>query len=259
MIAALLAAMLSLPLSAEAVSRGFPVQKDEVTDFYRARAEAGQRLEWPRFATYGTLVQGQVGMLVENLGVDGALPSSSIQIVQVIDESHAIAELVCHYNETTYRVVPSGLGSEAAIPTSEPRTNRVTILLSGFDLSGIADGEAYQPVGPLVVDGTHQYTTVAGSSNTIPVVKPTEIPAYPSHPAELGVGVRTWTDSTGKFSVDAAYDGYVSGKVRLIKQTGERIDVPISRLGHDEQAFVREKIREAREAEKKEDSQGPRP
>jgi hypothetical protein len=50
---------------------------------------------------------------------------------------------------------------------------------------------------------------------------------------------RTWTDSTGKFSVDAELVGYKEGKVQLRKPNGNLIAVPLARLSERDQAYLK--------------------
>jgi RNA polymerase sigma-70 factor (ECF subfamily) len=49
---------------------------------------------------------------------------------------------------------------------------------------------------------------------------------------------RTWSDSTGAFSVEAQLVGVEDGKVRLKKADGRTVAVPLDRLCQEDQAFV---------------------
>lgn len=51
--------------------------------------------------------------------------------------------------------------------------------------------------------------------------------------------VRTWTDSTGTFSVRAKIVGFENGTVRLTKEDGSNVSLPVSRLSAADQAYVR--------------------
>jgi hypothetical protein len=55
--------------------------------------------------------------------------------------------------------------------------------------------------------------------------------------------VRTWTDSSGKFQLQAEYVGLEGEKVRLRKSDGTVIAVPLERLSTADQQFIREKLR----------------
>lgn len=50
--------------------------------------------------------------------------------------------------------------------------------------------------------------------------------------------VRTWTDSTGAFQVDAEFLGVEDGKVKLKKTDGRVVAVPLDRLSKEDQDFV---------------------
>jgi hypothetical protein len=51
--------------------------------------------------------------------------------------------------------------------------------------------------------------------------------------------LRAWTDATGKFKTEAAFLDLKDGKVRLKKEDGTTITVPIERLSDADQAFAR--------------------
>lgn len=52
-------------------------------------------------------------------------------------------------------------------------------------------------------------------------------------------GTRTWTDSSGEFTVEAEFVDFVEGKVRLKRTDGRIITVPIEKLSEADQKFVR--------------------
>ncbi len=54
--------------------------------------------------------------------------------------------------------------------------------------------------------------------------------------------VRTWSDSTGKFKVEAELVSAQDGKVQLRKVDGKEITVPLKRLTEADQAFVKESL-----------------
>ena len=67
-------------------------------------------------------------------------------------------------------------------------------------------------------------------------------PAPPpeSDPLEPSYEQRNWVDSTGSFSVEATLVEVVDGRVRLEKETGEIIEVPLERLSAADQEYVAE-------------------
>jgi hypothetical protein len=51
---------------------------------------------------------------------------------------------------------------------------------------------------------------------------------------------RTWTDPTGKFTVEAKFGGIVNGKVNLVTKDGRKIQVEPENLSAADQAFLKE-------------------
>lgn len=51
-------------------------------------------------------------------------------------------------------------------------------------------------------------------------------------------GLRTWTDATGRFKIDAEFVEITEGKVRLRKATGATVAVPLDKLCDADRAFV---------------------
>ena len=50
---------------------------------------------------------------------------------------------------------------------------------------------------------------------------------------------RTWSESTGKHSVEAKFDGLTSGKAKLIKKDGTVIQVPVEKLSAEDQEWIK--------------------
>jgi outer membrane protein assembly factor BamB len=69
------------------------------------------------------------------------------------------------------------------------------------------------------------------------VSKPAPVPTQPAPPAPAW---RTWTDSTGRYRVEAVYEGLKDGKVVLLKKDGGRAMVPLDRLSPLDQQWVRD-------------------
>jgi len=49
---------------------------------------------------------------------------------------------------------------------------------------------------------------------------------------------RTWTDSTGKYSVEAKFSGVAFGTVKLIKRDGTVVKLPLERLSEEDQNWI---------------------
>lgn len=79
--------------------------------------------------------------------------------------------------------------------------------------------------------------------------------------AEAKAMVRTWTDSTGKHTIEAEFRGMVDGKVKLRKMDGSEISLPLEKLSDADQKWVRsptkKKVSEADETETAESDQTP--
>jgi hypothetical protein len=50
--------------------------------------------------------------------------------------------------------------------------------------------------------------------------------------------LRTWTDATGKFKIQAKLDSIADGKAILIRADGEKIAIPVQKLGKADQAYL---------------------
>ena len=64
---------------------------------------------------------------------------------------------------------------------------------------------------------------------------------------------RTWTDSTGKYTVEAELLDFKDGNVQLKKEDGKTVNVPIEKLSDTDQEYV------CKLKPTKEDAQGNRP
>ena len=58
--------------------------------------------------------------------------------------------------------------------------------------------------------------------------------------------VRTWTDITGKFHIEASFEGYNIGLVDLRKIDDTLISVPLKELSSSDQRYVRYELRQRR-------------
>jgi hypothetical protein len=63
---------------------------------------------------------------------------------------------------------------------------------------------------------------------------------YKSPTAGPAVALRTWSDSTGTFKIEATYLGLSDGKVQLKRQDGREISVPLDRLSPQDQQYVQQ-------------------
>ena len=53
--------------------------------------------------------------------------------------------------------------------------------------------------------------------------------------------LRTWTDSTGRHTTEARFGGTSRGKVKLIKEDGINIEVPLDKLSDEDQQWIEDR------------------
>lgn len=91
-----------------------------------------------------------------------------LKIVQIQNNNSAVVELVF----SNVRSSSSRYGGESS------QIGKDTLWLSGIDLTGCADGGYVKYNGPLIVEGTKQYTTAMGVSKTIKQIHPFNYDGY---------------------------------------------------------------------------------
>jgi len=114
-----------------------------------------------------------------------------------------------------------------------------TVLIMGLSTQGVVDGLDVRSSGLFEVSGTQTYETALGLTNTVLVFKTLDLKAArpimdklisEAVAADKRLRMRTWSDRSGKHSVDAVFVEYKGGKVRLEKAGGKLITLPLSRL-----------------------------
>ena len=83
----------------------------------------------------------------------------------------------------------------------------------------------------------------------LPLPKPVKVesvtePQPQNEPADPDSSLRTWSDITGSFKVEAEFVSYSPGRVKLRKGDGSEVTVPLERLSEADAEFIREKWRE---------------
>ena len=82
--------------------------------------------------------------------------------------------------------------------------------------------------------------------------QPLELPAWEeeeSQPLEATTEepardrYRTWTDNTGKHTIEAEFGGYTAGNVKLKKPDGTAIEMPMGKLSKADQEWIRKRAR----------------
>jgi len=124
----------------------------------------------------------------------------------------------------------------------------------GMDIEGVTDGQAFSPKGLFEVTGTEQYTSVERAVKTVFSVQWYDAEAIAPHlerikktaaakPAKIatpGSSSRTWTDTTGSFSVIAEFVKVEDDLVHLKKSDGSIVKVPEGRLSNDDLHWIRD-------------------
>jgi hypothetical protein len=73
--------------------------------------------------------------------------------------------------------------------------------------------------------------------------KPPEVAAKQSPDDEPEEKRRTWTDSTGKHTIEAEFKGLAAGQVKLVKADGSSIAIALDKLSEEDQAWIRKRPR----------------
>ena len=179
------------------------------------------------------------------------MPSSEAVVLTVVDQSNAVVNFT--------------------IPTSDkPEFFWVT----GIDTAGMYDDLNIQEIAISSRlwenAGTRSYTNAAGAKKTVRCIRPAELKfeqvkehldlfefaahfkavqaaieehelakmPEPNPPPPPKYEVRTWTDSTGKFTVEAKFRGVINGNVRLEKADGKTLSIPIKQLSKRDQEWM---------------------
>lgn len=241
-------------LDPEIVRKGYPIAEDKLTDYWKALAENGWQFDYPRlhWTTEG-FTENQVGVFTDSVGhvQRGSSASCSPKIVQVINPTEALVEIrSISYYDTAKRVGGS------YVPTTEQTQGSKLVIVKGVDTTSLSDGSSpdWSKLTFKAI-GTETYENALGSTNTVTVLQKFDLPKLPSHPAELGIGVREWTDKSGKFKKSAAFEKLESGKVTLVGQDGKTAEVPLDRLSFDDQRWLQEEMKRRREIERKQQAE----
>ncbi len=100
----------------------------------------------------------------------------------------------------------------------------------------------------LLADGTVKVARLSGDEHVQPTIVPRDQlqlappelvqPAMPAEVAPMATEMRTWTDSSGRFKLEAVYVSVFEGKVNLRGKDGRVIAVPLEKLCKEDQAVV---------------------
>jgi hypothetical protein len=192
----------------------------------------------------GGLLVALIGGGVVLLGVLLALGLLSLGIIAGLSSQREVAE-----NAPTTAVAPA-----EESPAPEDADDETTPADESNDLIPLPENESPAPPetdtppaeteSPDTPPAEPKPPTPAVSESSSSTALP-ETPASPEPPTtpEPAEGsLREWTDSTGAFRIKAKFLSYSSGAVKLEKEDGNVITVPLERLSAEDQAFVRGKL-----------------
>ena len=72
--------------------------------------------------------------------------------------------------------------------------------------------------------------------------------------SNLAAETRTWTDSSGKFKIEADFQGIVEGQVKLERPNGKKVSLPLTKLCKDDQAYLKELMKRRRSGDAEEEN-----
>lgn len=133
-------------------------------------------------------------------------------------------------------------------------TNPPLVWLSGHPTKDLVDGDNVRLVGPIEVDGTKKYTTVAGASKTVRVIrlisaeKIAEVEKEKTRLADDKL-FRTWTSTNGEFTIEAKFLDFRGGKLHLEKRDGKTIEVSPQQISKDDRDHYRDLLKNRRQEE----------
>jgi hypothetical protein len=107
--------------------------------------------------------------------------------------------------------------------------------------AGLSPGEVINPT-PVFVAGTQNVRVPGAGAQSVTIlntVTETELREAMFGKSDVALNdFRTWTDNTGKFSIDAKLIEVVGGEVVLEDRSGEKMRIPIERLSNQDRRLV---------------------
>jgi hypothetical protein len=128
------------------------------------------------------------------------------------------------------------------------------VWVHGFSTTNFSDGEIMRARTLVACSGTKSYPTALGSKKTVPLLesfscspeqlKAACVAAFPEPKEQPPENVspprmRTWTDVSGKFKVEASFRFLTPEGVRLKKADGSEITIPLEKLSPEDQTLVK--------------------
>jgi hypothetical protein len=209
--------------------------KDRLLARWKHQAEAKEEFSYPLLMWHQVRGGGgQWGWVQPNWIYErrGKVTRKAVFIVaEKLSDNEAIVDVMI--TQYTPGVGAANRGRSGR-PSKTVRT-RKQFLFTGFDFREIAPKQQLNYVGGVLSLGERIVARANGTDIELTQLEPVAIPPLPKHSAELGIGVRTWADDTGQFSMDAAFDSLKDGIVTLVTPDGREVQVAIQRLAAADQ------------------------
>jgi hypothetical protein len=218
------------------------VPENALSALFATQAASGRPMEYPPLVLGKMTEVGQVGLLDSNrvfkLGGSSEV-STSFKVQQKFEDGSGLV----YANHNWYSEVSAML---SGVPISRPKHTTSTegpFLLRGIDLSAKATDSIVELDGTFKITGVHTYQNVAGGTTSAFIVEPAKLMPVPRYPEAIRLEPRSWSDASGRFARQGTYVGYDKGKVSIELTEGKTIDVELSKLDTESQAYVRKQIK----------------
>jgi len=190
----------------------------------------------------------------------------SLKVSQVVDDLNVIGE-VRWSADRRYKIE----GPNGAEFTKWERLEEL-VWIGNMSTEGMIDDASYAVPKVFEVTGTKRYPTALGGTKTVHLIEPVDMTPYveelKKRLATVPVNVpakalalkltpvakpkakgpkeseyRTWTDASGKFSIEAALVDFRQSKAVFLKRDGTKVSVPSSKLCEKDRRWIRAEMK----------------
>lgn len=256
--------------------------------FRRDCAESLEKLREAERDLFGTegmdTENGVVPKAVLRVGNWG-LTRRPFRVLDKVSDTECLVIAQRYYDEELRRRWPKQTRRRSAALPEDGASPGDVFLLRGLDMSKVVDGIEFAFADrssgrPFVIQDTFTYTTTSGAKKAVAVLdfdegkvrqrveqakEEAEEAEREAREAAEAARYRTFTDHTGKFSVEAEFLDFKDGEAILnclpnqpdssyLERSEEvyELAVPMLRLSEEDQAWIREELRRRREEDRDE-------